>query len=125
MANLLVDIDEYKDAHIEFCAVHRAAYKLSSEVLELIDDNVRICSFSRADYSLRCWDSTWQDVITEHTAIRDALQKKDTAGTLLCEYLLAYLEKLDSIHEILTGLDWASLKQLTLKRSRLTLPDKR
>ena len=29
-----------------------------------------------------------------------------------------YLEKLDSIRKILTGLDWASLKQLTPKRAR-------
>ena len=50
--------------------------------------------------------------------IRDALQKKDTAGTLLREHLLAYPEMLDSIRktENLASLDWASLMHLDPKR---------
>ena len=71
-----------------------------------------------AEYSLNCWDSTWQDTLAELTAIRAALQRKDTAATLLCEHLLTHLEKMDSVREtvFLTGRDWASLKKLAPKR---------
>ena len=71
-----------------------------------------IHSSSQADYSLKCWDNTWQGMIVELTAVRDALQKRDTAGTLLHEYYLAYPETLDPICEIehLTDLDWVSFE---------------
>ena len=70
-----------------------------------MDDDVKIRSSSRADYSQNCWDDTWQDAHAELTTIRAALQTKDTAGTLLCEHLLTHLERMDSAHEtvFLTG----------------------
>ena len=63
---------------------------------------------SQADYSLNCWDNTWQGAVAELTAIRNALQKEDTAGSLLYKYILTHPELLDSIHEIehLPDLDW-------------------
>ena len=74
--------------------------------------------FSRADYLLNYWDSTWQDVLAELTAIKAALQKKNTARTLLRKHLLAYLEILDSVCEVvhLMNLDWASLMKHDPKR---------
>ena len=45
------------------------ADKLSSEILDLMLRYVEFCSFSRADYSLNCWDHAWQGVLTELTAI--------------------------------------------------------
>ena len=80
---LLDDQDKIETVHAKFCAVGNSADKLSKEVLELMEEDVRIVSFSQANYSLRCWDSTWQNTITKLTAIRDALQKKDIARTLL------------------------------------------
>ena len=109
LVELLDDEDEFEAAHAEFCAVFGRADYLSREVRDLMDNDVEICSFSRADYSLNCWDSTWQDALTELTAIRAALQRKDTAATLLREHLLTYLKRMDSVCETvhLTGLDWA------------------
>ena len=111
-------------AHAEFCTVFARADNQSREVLDLINDDVEIHSFSQADYSLNCWDSTWQDALTELTAIRPALQRKDTAGTLLREHLLACLAKLNYVHEIvqLAGKEWASLMQLDPKRMSMPRP---
>ena len=102
---LLNDKAEIKATDAKFHAVNSSADKLSSEILELIDDNVEIRSFSRADNSLNCWDHAWQGVLAELTAIRHALQRKDTAGILLRKHFLTYPAILDSIREILTGLD--------------------
>ena len=97
---LLDDQDEIKTVHAEFRAIDNSADKLSSRVLDLINNDVEVCLSSRADYSLNCWDNTWQDVIAELTAIRNALWKEDTAGSLLYEHFSTHPELLDTIREI-------------------------
>ena len=51
--------------------------------------------------------------------IRDALQRNDTAGILLREDFLTFLEILDSVCEVVywTNLDWALLMKLDPKRT--------
>ena len=117
LVELLDDADEYKTARADFCAASGRADKLSKEVWDRMDNYVEICSSSRADYYLNCWDSTWQDALAELTAIRAALERKDNARTHLCQHFLAYLEILESIHETehLTGLDWTLLTRLDPK----------
>ena len=109
LADLLLNEGEFEAACAEFHAADNSDDKLSREVRELINDDVRIGSLSQANYSLRCWDNTWQCTIAELTIVRDALHRRDTAGTLLRDY---YPEMLDPICKIepLPDLDWVSLE---------------
>ena len=108
----MYDNAEYETAHTDFCADGGSADKLSRKIRDLIENNVRICSSSGLDYNLNSWDNVWQNVIAELTAFQDALRRKDTAGILLHEHLLAYPEMLDSIQKIkhLPDLDWESIE---------------
>ena len=105
MVALLDDQDEIETACAEFRAIDNSANELSSRVLDLINNDVEVRSSSRADYTLNCWDNTWQNAIAKLTAIRNALRKEDTTGSLLYEHFSTHPESLDSICEIERLLD--------------------
>ena len=97
---LLDDQDEIETACAEFHAIDNSADELSSQVLDLINNNVEVHSSSQADYTLNCWDNTWQNAIAKLTAIRNTLQNEDTIGSLVYKHLSTHPETLDPIQEI-------------------------
>ena len=54
LVDLLVDEGECEASCTEFRTANDSSGELSKGVLELIDDDVRLSSFSQADYFLRC-----------------------------------------------------------------------